>query len=128
MARRILVPLALLCAAFTPAAGQTLPKLPGAVGSVLKGGLPDVSSMGLSNAAGVLGYCMKNKYLHGTDATSVLGGLMKKPGVESSSGYTQGSAGKIITSSGPPVSLQSLSGELKSQACKMVLKQGAKLL
>jgi hypothetical protein len=95
----------------------------------MKGGLPDISSMGISNAAGVLGYCMKNKYLQGADATSVLGGLMKKkPGVESSSGYTQGSAGKIITSGGPPVSLHSLSDELKSKACKMVLKQGASLL
>ena len=37
--------------------------------------LPNVASVGAGNAAGVIGYCLKNKFLGGTNAKSVLGKL-----------------------------------------------------
>ena len=64
------------------AADAQMPKLPGGAGGAV--GLPDVSSVGASNAAGVLSYCARNKLLGGANASSVLGGLTAKPEVKSS--------------------------------------------
>lgn len=97
------------------AAEAQLPKIPGV------GGLPNVSSMGVGNAAGVLGYCVKNK-LVGGDASSVLGSLTKKPGVTSSKDYAAGQSG-LIQTKGSSLSLSGVQDKLKTQACDMVLKQ-----
>lgn len=106
--------------------GQSLPSIPGAT-SIMKG-LPNVSSISPGNAAGVLGYCMKNKVLGGANPTKVLDGLKKKPGVTSSSGYSAGQAGNIVTGNGQKFSLSQAPAQLKSQACNAVLKQAPKLL
>lgn len=108
------------------AANAQMPKLPGGAGGAV--GLPDVSSMGAGNAAGVLGYCVKNKLLGGADASSVLGGLTAKPGVKSSPDFTAGEAGNIVSGDGPAFSLNSVPKQMKSKACDMVLKQGKSLL
>ena len=97
------------------------------------GGLGGISSMGMGNAAGVLGYCLQNNLLGGASAggaTSVLDSLTKKPGVAGSSGFTAGQAGNILGGSGGgnALSLGGLSGDLKSQACNMVLKQAKTFL
>ena len=127
MSHRIFHPLIIL--AVVPALGAAnaqLPKLPGgAAGAV---GLPDVSSMGAGNVAGVLGYCVKNKLLGGADASSVLGGLTAKPEVKSSPDFAAGQAGNIVTGQGSNFSLGSLSNQMKTKACDMVLKQGKSLL
>jgi len=124
------VPIALaLAAAAGTASAQGLPQLPGGAASVLGGGLPNISSMGLPNVAGVLGYCAKNKILSGSGVGSLVDGLAHKPGVAASPDYRAGSAGNIITGRGsPPVSLNSLPSNLKSQACNMVMEKGSKLL
>lgn len=100
---------------------QTIPGLPGA-------GLPDVTKMGLPNVAGVLGYCVKNKLLSGTGASSVIDGLKGKSGVTASPEFAAGEAGNIITGSGSPLALGSLPGQLKTQACNAVLRHGTGLL
>jgi len=119
---------AAFAAASAPASAQ-FPSLPGMGGL---GGLSGISSMGMGNAAGVLGYCLQNNLLGGASAggaTNVLSSLTKKPGVAGSSGYTAGQAGNILTGkSGHGLSLGSLSGDMKSQACGMVLKQAQKFL
>jgi len=115
-----------LSCASPPAIGQSLPKVPGA--SSLMKGVPNVSSISPGNAAGVLSYCMKNKVLSGGNATSALNGLMKKPGIKTSSGYAAGQAGNIVTGQGQKYSLNQVPGQVKSQACNAVLKQAPKLL
>ena len=119
--------LAVLLISSVPAAiAQSLPSIPGA-SSIMKG-IPNVSSISPGNAAGVLGYCVKNKVLSGGGATSTLGNLMKKPGITSSSGYSAGQAGNILTGNGQKFSLNQVPGQLKSQACNAVLKQAPKFL
>src|SRR5688572_14634581 len=127
MHHRIALSLALACLAVGPLAAQTLPGLPG--GAAALGGLPDVSKMGAPNVAGVLGYCVKNKFLGSSGAASVIDGLKGKPGVTSSPDFRAGEAGNIITGNGgSPVSLGSLPASLKTQACDMVLRHGTSLL
>ena len=129
MLLRIVIPVALACAAISPAGAQTLPKLPGGASSILGGGLPNLSSVGIPNAAGVLKYCVQNKLVSASGAGNVLNGLMKTPGIQSKPEYTAGTAGNIITGKGgSPLSLNSIPANLKKQACDQVLKQGASLL
>ena len=127
MHHRIVLPIALACLAASTAGAQGLPGLPG--GSSALGGLPDISKMGVPNVAGVLGYCVKNKFLGSSGAGSVIDGLKGKPGVTASPDFRAGEAGNIITGSGAsPVSLGSLPSSLKTQACDMVLRHGTSLL
>ena len=118
--------IALLTCAISGAFGQSLPSIPGA--SSLMKGIPNVSSISPGNAAGVLGYCVKNKVIGGSGPTSTLGSLMKKPGITSASGYSAGQAGNILTGNGQKFSLNSVPSQVKSQACNAVLKQAPKFL
>ena len=128
MLNRTAVPalIILLSCSISTAIGQGIPTIPG--GTSLLKGLPNVSSISAGNAAGVLSYCMKNKVLSGGSATNALNGLMKKPGVASSSGYASGQAGNIVTGQGQKFSLNQVPNQMKSQACNAVLKQAPKLL
>ena len=116
---------AILVGEATIAAAQ-LPSFPGIAGV---SGLPDISGMGIGNAAGVLGYCTKNNVLGmSSGASSVLSTLEKKPGVTSSKEFGAGQAGQIIGGGGQGFSLDSAPGPMKSQACDMVLKQARQFL
>ncbi|HEY6814580.1 MAG TPA: DUF2501 domain-containing protein [Croceibacterium sp.] len=127
MHHRIVVSIALACLAASTASAQTMPRLPG--GASALGGLPDISKMGVPNVAGVLGYCVKNKFLGSSGAASVIDGLQGKSGVTSSPDFRAGEAGNIIPGAGAsPVSLGSLPANLKTQACDMVLRHGSSLL
>ena len=86
---RTVLPIALACLAAGSVHAQTLPRLPAGAG------LPDISKMGLPNVAGVLGYCVKNKFLGASGASSVINGLKGKPGVTSSPEFSAGEAGNI---------------------------------
>lgn len=122
---RLALLLGSLVATATPAAGH-FPSIPG-VGGL--GGLPNISGIGMNNAAGVLGYCTKNKVLgSSTGAPSVLKSLEKKPGVTSSKEFAAGQAGQILTGKGKGFSLNSAAAPLKSQGCEMVLKQARHFL
>jgi len=127
MRHQILIGAALASLAAGPASGQGLPQIPGA-SSILSGGLPNISGLGLPNVAGVLGYCAKRKILSGSGVGSLVEGLSNKPGVKSSPDYRAGTAGNIVTGRGAPLSLGSLPSNLKTQACNMVMEQGTKLL
>ena len=116
---------AILAVGAAGAAAQ-LPSIPGMGGL---GGMPNISGMGVGNAAGVLGYCTKNKLLGGSSgASSVLSSLEKKPGVTSSKGFAAGQAGHILGGNGANLSLDSVAGPMKSQACNRVLKQARHFL
>ena len=123
MHNRTALSIALACLAASSVHAQTMPRLPGGAG------LPDISKMGVPNVAGVLGYCVKNKFLGVSGANSVLNGLKGKPGVTSSPDFRAGEAGNIIPGAGAsPVSLGSLPASLKTQACDQVLRHGSSLL
>lgn len=119
--------LATAATAVSTAAAAQLPSIPGMGGM---GGLPNIAHIGAGNAAGVLGYCMKNDVLGGSSgASSVVDGLMKKPGVAGSKEFAAGQAGNILTGGkGSGFSLANASDPIKSEGCKMVLKQAHKFL
>jgi hypothetical protein len=112
---KLIVVLGLACAA--TAASAQLPGLPKSVGA------PDISSIGVGNATGALGYCVKNKLVPGGEANTVLDTLSGKPEVSSAPGYADGQAGKLNLSDGSSLSLDGVQGQAKSQVCNMVLKQ-----
>jgi hypothetical protein len=97
------------------------------LGGMLGGGLPNIASVGAGNAAGVLSYCMKNKLVNATSASSILGKLTGKPGVKESSGFKLGQQGTIKTD-GSAFSLGGLKAKAKTRACDMVLNHATSLL
>ncbi len=90
------------------------------------------------NAAGLLGYCIKNNYLGGASgAAGLKDRLLSKLGGESQASrndasYQQGLQGILNGGDGHSFNLGQQSGELKQKltdkACKAVLKQGRSLL
>ena len=92
-----------------------------------------VTSGSLGNVAGLLEFCIKNKYLGGNKAASVKDSLMRKlPGGSSSSdsGYSSGTKGILSSSDGSQFDLSA--GDIKKQVtkqiCDMVLDQGKSML
>lgn len=94
--------------------------------------LPDLATMGGSNAAGVLTYCAKNKLIDSAQSNSVYSALVNKPDVsKDDSSFTAGSAGNILTGKSGSTSTFSLDKapkKVRQQACDMVLKQSRSLL
>lgn len=95
----------------------------GAMGSML----PNVSSASTGNVAGVLSYCVQNNYLSGSGATSALSSLTGKQAVTSSSDYTAGQQGQLLTGGESPFSLSSLKSGAKKKVCNMVLDRAKNL-
>ena len=106
-----------------PAAAQT----GGGLGGLLGNALPSVGKVRAGNAAGVIGYCVKNNYLTGANATSVLGKLTGQQGVATSPGYAAGQNG-TLQAGGQTFSLASIKGQLRTRLCDAVLKRGTSLL
>lgn len=104
----------------------------GGVGSAL--GLPGISSNTAGNAAGVLQYCIQNKYLGGTDASSVKDKLMDKVGIgtkqsqQQDTGYQQGLNGVLSGNGGSSFDLGKLKSSIKEKACNYVLSNASSLL
>ncbi|HYP71946.1 MAG TPA: DUF2501 domain-containing protein [Variovorax sp.] len=98
------------------------------------GSLGSVSSGSMSNAAGIIEYCLKNKYLSGSGVSQVKDGLLgKMPGgqaaAQKDTGYLDGAKGLITGSDGKKTDLTSgLTEPIKKQACELVLKQGQSFL
>jgi hypothetical protein len=101
-------------------------QIPG-LGGVLGGGLPGIGSVGAGNAAGVLSYCVKNKLVNATSASSVLGRLTGKPGVKESNGFRLGEGGTVQTE-GNGLSLGGLKAKAKTKVCDIVLNHATSLL
>ena len=102
------------------------------LGSAL--GLPSIGGDTAGNAAGVLQYCIQNKYLGGSDASSVKDKLLDKVGIgtqqaqQQDTGYQQGLAGLLSGSDGSSFDLSKLKSDLKDKACGYVLDNASSLL
>jgi hypothetical protein len=98
------------------------------------GGLPAIGGDTAGNAAGVLEYCVKRKYLSGGAVASVKDKLMSKYGLgdqakaEQDSGYRSGMQGILQGSDGKSFNLDSVSGKLKDKACDYVLENAGSLV
>ena len=122
--RALLLPLLPLALSAAPlATAQT----GGGLGNLLGGALPSVGKVGAGNAAGLIGYCVKNNYLNSANATSVLGKLTGQQGVTTSPAYAAGQSG-TVQAGNQTFSLANLKGQLKTKMCDAVLKRGASLL
>lgn len=97
------------------------------LGGLMGGALPNIASVGAGNAAGVLSYCVKNKLVNATSASSVLGKLTGKPGVTESSGFKLGQSGTIQTDQNA-LSIGGLKAKAKSKLCDLVLSHATSLL
>ncbi|AOB32550.1 hypothetical protein AKI39_20165 [Bordetella sp. H567] len=130
----------LMAASGAPALAQGL-DLKGALGGL--GGLGGSSGSGagaltsgsLGNAAGILEYCIKNKYLPNGSASSLKDQLMSKLGgttgqaPQKDSGYLSGAKGILQTGSGNSVDLGGgLQAAAAEQACDVVMQQAKSFL
>lgn len=118
--------------------GQSAGGLGGGLGSGLGSGaggllgllLPNVVSVAAPNAAGVLGYCVKNKFLGGVGATgaaSVIGQLTGRAGARAEPGYAAGQKG-VLQMDGGSLPLGDLKAQATTKVCDLVLKHAKSLL
>lgn len=124
-----------------PVAASAQFKLPSGLG----GAVPGLGTAGAGNAAGLLGYCLKNKLLGATGASPVTGGttggttgatgaagllgkLTARPEVTQSPGFALGQQGQVQQPGGGVLPLGTLTGKLKTQACDLVLKRAGSFL
>jgi Protein of unknown function (DUF2501) len=128
----------------SPAHAQLMDQLKGAVGggqtngggSMLGGlgggALPSVGQASPSNTAGVLQYCIQNKYVGGGGASSVKDSLMSKMtgSPQQDSGYRQGSSGLLQTGNGQSYSLGGggIKDQITQKLCDQVLQHAKSLL
>lgn len=107
---------------------------------LLNGGDTALSTNSMSNAAGILGYCMKQKLVSATDTTHIKNQLLTKlnlnpsqPPKKQPQDYLQGLEGLLYTGKGEQLNLQTLGDnplakQVKTKACDLVLKQSASFL
>ncbi|HEY1843336.1 MAG TPA: DUF2501 domain-containing protein [Buttiauxella sp.] len=116
----------------TQSGGLSLSSLTG----LLNGGNQALSSNSMTNAAGVMEYCAKNKLASVTSTENIKSQLMNKLGVEDSTkaaekpDYNQGLMGLLNTGKGQQLDLNTigsspLAEKVKTKACDLVLKQAA---
>jgi hypothetical protein len=96
-------------------------------GGLAGGLLPNVASSSIGNLTGVLGYCIKNKFLGGNAGTSVLKGLSGCSGVTSSKDFALGQTG-VLQTGNETLPLGNIKDTLRTKMCDLVLKQATKLL
>ena len=129
----------------SPAGAQLMDQLKGAVGSGqsggaggamggLTGGLPSVTQASPSNTAGVLQYCVRNKLVSGSAASSVKDSMVSKvtgsgQGVNDS-GFKAGNNGLLHTGNGQSFSLSGsgVKEQVTQKVCGMVLDHAKSLL
>lgn len=110
--------------------GMSLSSLSG----LLNGGDKALSSSSMTNAAGILQYCVQNNVLSANGTEAVKDQLLNKLGITStananSEDYQQGLGGLLNTGKGNTLDLNSLGSsqiteKVKQKACDLVLKQG----
>jgi Protein of unknown function (DUF2501) len=130
-----------------PARAQFMDQLKGAVGSEKSGssgsmlgglggagGMPSMGQAAPSNVAGVLQYCIKNKYLGGGGASSVKDSLMSKVTGSgkgtNDSGFQEGSRGMLQTGNGQSYGLGGggIKDQITQKVCDQVLQHAKSLL
>jgi hypothetical protein len=108
------------------------------VAGLLNGGDKAVTSNSMTNAAGVMQYCVQHNVVD-NNVSSVKDQVLGKLGLSSPTAqaqktdYQQGLQGLLNTGNGQQLNLQSLSNsqmgeKLKTKACDVVLKQGKKYI
>lgn len=96
--------------------------------------LPGISGKTAGNAAGVLEYCVKRKYLSGNAVASVKDKLLSRYGLGSEkkaqqdSGYKRGLQGVLQGEGGRSFNLDSVSDKLKDKGRDYVLDNAGKLV
>ncbi len=106
---------------------------------LLSSGTASLSSGSMTNAAGILQYCMKQKLASATNTENIKNQLMEKLGLNSAQAqkkdtdYTQGVAGMLKTADSQQLNLNNLGStplaeKVKTKACDLVLKQGIKFI
>lgn len=97
-------------------------------------GLPTLGGESGSSIAGILQYCVKNKYLAMTDADNVKSQLLGKLGMEDQAtqqqdaGYQQGLTGVLSGKEGKTFDLSQVKDDLKAKACDYALENAGALL
>lgn len=110
----------------------------GTLSGLLNGGDKAVSANNMSNAAGVMQYCVQHNVVD-NNVKGVKQQVLDKLGLNSQTAqtqnndYQQGIAGLLNTGNGQQLNLQTLSNsalgeKLKTKACDVVLKQGKKYI
>ena len=103
--------------------------------SLLNGGSQSLSSNSMNNAAGILGYCAKEKLASVTNVDNVKNQVLDKLGLNTQAeqkqdtGYMEGIQGLLNAKDGQKLDLDSLGNtelgkKVKAKACDFVLKQG----
>lgn len=108
---------------------------------LLNGGDKGLSASTMTNAAGILQYCVQNNVLSANGTTAVKDQLMSKLGITSTENaksqdyqdYQEGLGGLLKTGEGKSLNLNDLGSEqitekIKTKACDLVLKQGQSFL
>ncbi|ENA1755186.1 DUF2501 domain-containing protein [Yersinia ruckeri] len=105
---------------------------------LLNGGDTALSAGTITNAAGILQYCVKNNVLSAKGTTAIKDRLISKLGISStenakSQDYQDGLGGLLKTSEGKSLNLNDLgtsqiTEKIKTKACDLVLKQGQTFL
>ena len=134
-----------LLSSAAPVQAQLLDQLKGAAGNQqggssggmlggLGGGMPSVGQASTSNTAGVLQYCIQNKYVGSGGASSVKDSLMSKMTgsgeTTNDSGYKAGSSGLLQTGNGQNFSLGGggVKAQVTQKVCDQVLQHAKSLL
>lgn len=105
---------------------------------LLNGSDKALSASTMTNAAGILQYCVQNNVLSANGTTAIKDQLMSKLGITStenakSQDYQEGLGGVLKTGEGKSLNLNNLGSEqitekIKTKACDLVLKQGQSFL
>lgn len=105
---------------------------------LLNGGDKALSSRSMTNAAGVLQYCVKNNLLSASGASTLKDRMLSKLGITSASDakspdYQEGLGGLLATGKNGQVNLNDLSNsslgqKVKTKACDVVLKQSKRFV
>ena len=104
--------------------------------SLLNGGSQSLSSSSMNNAAGIMGYCAKEKL---ASVTNVKNQVLDKLGLNTQAeqkqdtGYMDGIQGLLNAKDGQKLDLDSLGNtelgkKVKAKACDFVLKQGVSFI
>jgi hypothetical protein len=110
----------------------------GALAGLLNGGSQSLSAGTMTNAAGVLQYCVKNNIVD-NNVSSVKDQLLGKLGLadaqkqQETTDYKQGLMGLLNTGNNQQVNLKALGDtpmgkKVKTKACDLVLKQGRQFI
>ena len=121
----------------TASTAQTVNSMSALTG-LLNGGNQSLSSNSMTNAAGVLQYCVQNNVVD-NNANSIKDQLMSKLGLadtqkaQETTDYKQGVMGLLNTGNNQQVNLKSLGDtalgkKVKTKACDLVLKQGKQFI